>query len=164
MKKLNLTVLLAVLCTVFSAAALADETPSTNETPSTESRLLPPWTMRECAGAQYACYDLEGARALLVLEENARHWRIEAEDQHQLVIQLDELVLNLKQQIALKDEIIETQSGRVNELVTQVNTEIAEKNKWRAEAETTDVWPLVVGGSVGLIGVGLIIGAVAGAF
>lgn len=149
---MKLQIILSLL--LFASPALA-QTPEVS---------LPPWTMRTCGTEQYGCYDQDGTRALLVFEENARHWKAELDSEIELNVNLNALVLNLEAQLAGEREITQMQGTRIAELNTQLEEEITQKNKYRAEADTVSVWPWVIGGSVGLLGVGIAIGALAGAF
>lgn len=75
-----------------------------------------------------------------------------------LIGDLTDLRHNLEGQVASLNAVTEMRAIRLAELTEQLNTEIEEKNRWRAEAETPDVWPLLIGGVVALLGVGLAVG------
>lgn len=120
-----------------------------------DGRLLPQWTR---CHEDYACFTLEQTRELLLLEQRARRWHDELELRLELEARHEELLIGLRAQVVELETALDLRETRILELTESLNTALEEKNQWRAEAETPDVWPLVVGGSLALIAVGLGIG------
>lgn len=143
-------------------------TPDVDEAAELAERLLPQYTPCTVDGVRYACYTAEQQLQLNRLEEEARTWRRQLLLTEQLRIDQDQLIQNLTAQIAELNEIRTAHESRIEELVAQVLDEIEQKNTYRAEAESIDWWPLLVGGVVGLLGAGVAIGvgiaAATGAF
>jgi hypothetical protein len=143
-------------------------TPETDEATELAERLLPEY--RPCTEnrIRYACYTQEQQLQLNVLEENARTWRNQLLLTEQLRLDQAALVVNLAAQLVGSGEIVTAIRSRNVALTEQLMTEIEEKNRYRAEADSTDWWPLLVGGVVGLLGAGVAIGvaimAATGAF
>jgi len=149
---------------LWAAPALAQDdteptlTPETDEATELAERLLPEY--RPCTEnrIRYACYTQEQQLQLNVLEENARTWRRQLLLTEQLRIDQAALVANLTEQLSETREIVTAGTARNLALTEQLMTEIEEKNRYRAEADSTDWWPLLVGGVVGLLGAGVAIG------
>lgn len=120
--------------------------------------LLPQYTPCEVAGVRFACYTAEQQLQLNVLEESARTWRIRLRLVEQLRLDQAVLVENLTAQLEASQEIGELHLVRIEVLRTQLLEEIELKNRYRAEADSTDWWPLLVGGVLALISVGIGIG------
>lgn len=121
-----------------------------------EERLLPQWT--RCM-PDYACYGFEEAQELLLMEQEALMWRRELEESRQLLAIYNELTVNLELQVTSLLTALELRDRQNEEVTSQLNEEIAEKNRFRAEAETPTVWPLLVGGIIGVLGAAFGIGA-----
>lgn len=121
-------------------------------------RLLPQYVECNSGGTRYACYTLDQQIQLNLLEENTIHVRTQLTDvarQHQIVA---EIAHNLELQLAEFEGIDREQQRRISDLMRQLATEIEAKNQYRMEAESTDWWPLILGGVVGIVGVGLGVG------
>ena len=123
-------------------------------------RLLPEYTPCTDNGVRYACYTLEQQKALLALEINAQTW------QKQLHLTQDALTSRTQErnlvyeQLKLADANGVLAARRIDVLTTQLNNEITQKNSWRAKAEEPVIWPYLIGGVVGILGLGFGIGAV----
>lgn len=76
-----------------------------------------------------------------------------------LRLELDRLVINLQVQLDDYRRIDTVLTEQVAALTAQLEHEIDQKNQYRAQAESTDYWPYVVGGIVGVLGVGFGVGA-----
>ena len=139
MRRIGISLIALFLVSVVSISATAQET-------------FPPWTTRTCGGETYACYGFEEARTLRLFAENARHWQAELALQIDIVRELQMLNSNIHDQLILEQDAVALQKTRIDELITQLNKEIAEKNRWRADAEGFDLWPVVIGVGVGTLG------------
>lgn len=126
-------------------------------------RLLPEYRACIVDGVRYACYDEEGQLQLNTLEENARTWYTQWRINTRFRMALEAIVITRQAELTELHRVVQIQNARIEQLLTQVNEEIAAKNQYRAEAESTDVWPLIVGGAVALLGVGLATGVLVSA-
>jgi hypothetical protein len=149
---------------LWAAPALAQDdttptvTPETDEATELAERLLPEFRPCTVDGERFACYTAEQQLQLNVLEENARTWRNQLLITTQLHLDQAALVVNLTAQLSEEREIVTAERARNEALTAQLMEEIEEKNRYRAEADSTDWWPLLVGGVVGLLGAGVAIG------
>jgi hypothetical protein len=156
MRMLKYTVLLVGLllaAPVHAAPILAPPEEST-------VRLLPEYTPCSENGVRYACYSLEQQKMLLKLELDAQAWKTELRLTKDA---LGELVLErglVYEQLKLTEANMLLASKHIDELTTQLNSEIKQKNDWRSKAETPVIWPYLVGGIVGVLGLGFGLGAV----
>jgi hypothetical protein len=123
-------------------------------------RLLPVYSPCVVEGTRFACYTATQQLQLNLLEENARTWRNQLLLTEQLRLDQATLVQNLTTQLHESSEIITAERTRNEVLTAQLMTEIEEKNRYRAEADSVDWWPLLIGGVVGLLGAGVAIGVV----
>ncbi len=152
--------LLFVMC--LSYATVAHGAPEIVTPDEITVRLLPAYTPCSENGIRYACYSLEQQKMLLSLESDAQTW--------QTKLRLTETALTetLKErdlvyaQLKLTEANEDLSVKRIKVLTDQLNTDIKEKNDWRAKAESPVVWPYVIGGVVGLLGLGFGLGAVLG--
>jgi len=139
-------------------AAAPTITPNTDEAVELAERLLPEYQPCTVAGARFACYTAAQQLQLNRLEEQARTWRQQVLLTEQLRLDQSELIANLNEQLLSGREIISAERTRNDTLTTQLLSEIEEKNRYRADADSIDWWPLLVGGVVGLLGAGVAIG------
>lgn len=123
-----------------------------------ELRLLPEYTPCTYEGARYACYDFESQKKLNLLEKRALTWKIQRVSADKLVLVLSKRIDNLNQQLKATDEMIQIQSDYAQDNRAQLLKEIKLKNDWRAKAEKVNIWPWVIGGTLGLLGLGLGLG------
>lgn len=160
--------ILLILLWAWPAAAQPTITPDTDEAAELTERLLPLYLPCEVGDVRYACYTPEQQVQLNRLEEQARTWRRQLLLTEQLRIDQAALVINLTEQLSETNEIVTAERARNVALTEQLMTEIEEKNRYRAEADSIDWWPLLIGGVVGLLGAGVAIGvaiaAAAGSF
>jgi len=163
--------LLVGLLVLLPAAAAAQPAPSssttapapTTQTPTTldvpQLRLLPEYTPCTVAGVRYACFTADQVAMLNALEAHAHGLEQQLHVSEDLRLQLDQLVLNLHAQIADYVTLDTASTARIQELTTQLEHEIDQKNQYRAQAESTDYWPYIVGAAVGILGLGFGVGA-----
>jgi hypothetical protein len=124
-------------------------------------RLLPEYTPCSENGVRYACYSLEQQKELLKLELDLKNWQAQA---YYLTNAITERSTEFKLvyaqlQLTNANEVIAMR--RVDVLTQQLNEEIKAKNDWRAKAETPTIWPYLVGSVVGVLGLGVGLGALA---
>lgn len=162
MRSIVRTVSLAAAITLVSWAstvfAQPSITPDIDEAAELAERLLPEYLPCTVGDVRYACYTAEQQLQLNVLEENARTWRRQLLLTEQQRIDQVTLIQNITEQLVEMGEIVTVERARIVALTEQVLREIEEKNRYRAEADSTDWWPLLLGGVVGLLGAGIAIG------
>ncbi len=158
--------LLAALCLLLAPAVSAAQPTQPEAAPTTatvldtpELRLLPEYTPCVVAGVRFACFTAAQVSQLNALEALAQGYEIRLRISEDLRLQLDQLILNLQAQIVDLQSIDAANVARMAELTTQLEHEIEQKNQYRAQAESTDWWPYVVGGVIGVLGVGFGVGA-----
>lgn len=130
-------------------------TTSTGVAQEPTERRLPQWIR---CHEDYACFTLEQTQELLVLEQRLLQAEASYTLEHGLTLHLEELNTNLTTQSTELQAALDLRALRIQELTEQLFSEIAQKNEWRAKAETPTVWPLVVGGVLALLAVGLAAG------
>ena len=121
-------------------------------------RLLPEYLPCEFKGARYACYSLDQQKQLLLLEANAKAWQEQTvagslalrDRSAEITLLYEQLRLSLQNE-QLSKEFLAKQTKELNKA-------IKEKNDWRAEAETPVIWPYIVGGIIGVLGLGFGLG------
>lgn len=133
-------------------------TPAVDEVAELSERLLPEFMPCVVADVRYACYTAEQQVQLNRLEAQTRTWWRQASILEQLYLDQIEMVLNLNEQLIETRAIVTAERARNEVLTAQVMDEIAKKNQYRAEADSTDWWPLLVGGTLALLAAGVAIG------
>jgi len=156
--KLLKIILLGVIVNIGATRTSAQSLPVSppEELPVT---LLPTYTLQIHENTQYACYTHSQQRDLFILEQYAGHWFLQWKTTRQLVTDLTTLAQNRAEQISHLEIVLEMQRSRILEIGTQLEKEIEAKNQYRIEAEDTDIWPLLLGGVIGIVGAGIAIGA-----
>lgn len=124
-----------------------------------ELRLLPEYTPCVVNGERFACFTAAQVAMLNALEAHAHGLEQQLRLSDGLRLQLDQLVINLHAQIADYVTLDTAHTARIQELTTQLEHEIDQKNQYRAQAESTDYWPYIVGAAVGILGLGFGVGA-----
>jgi len=128
-------------------------------TDAVELRLLPEYTPCTVTGVRYACFTADQVAMLNALEVLAHGTQRQLRLSEDLRLELDRLVINLQVQLDDYRRIDTVLTEQVAALTAQLEHEIDQKNQYRAQAESTDYWPYVVGGIVGVLGVGFGVGA-----
>lgn len=156
--------LVILLALAYSNTAQADNMPTpapiaTALTAALTLRLLPEYLPCEFQGNRYACYSLDQQKQLLLLEANAKAWQQQAaagalalrDRSVEITLLYEQLRLSLSNE-QLSKEFLAKQTKELNKT-------IKEKNDWRAEAETPVIWPYIIGGVIGVLGLGFGVGA-----
>jgi hypothetical protein len=122
-------------------------------------RLLPEYLSCEYQGVRYACYSLEQQKTLMALEANARTCSEQMTSANTaLQLRTQELTLAAQQiDLVLRNEL--ASKIFIDKQTSELNKAIKEKNDWRAEAETPVIWPYIIGGVIGVLGLGFGVGA-----
>jgi len=142
---------LALVWLLVPATASAQEIPPL--------RLLPEYTPCVVNTVRYACYTAEQQAALNALEAQAQGWERQLRLSEGMRLQLDALVVNLQAQVTEYQALDRERAEHIANIQRQLEAAITEKNDWRARAESTDPWPIIIGAAVGVLGVGFGIGA-----
>ena len=116
-------------------------------------RLVPEWN--ECQ-PQTACFDMEGFRQLLLLEQELLSARTELQ---QLPVLRRQLSAVTEEREALSALLVLNEE-RLSELDTQLREAIEEKNRYRAEAEHRPLFGIVFGTVASAFAAGAIIALV----
>jgi parvulin-like peptidyl-prolyl isomerase len=151
--------LLGLALMLLPGIAAAQDTTVAVAAEAPQLRLLPEYTPCTVSGARYACFTADQVAQLNALEAQAQGWEHQLHLSETLRLQLDQLVINLQAQVALHQSIDDANEARIQELTTQLGHEIEQKNQYRAQAESTDYWPYIIGGAIGVLGVGFGVGA-----
>jgi hypothetical protein len=151
-----------LLCCFIPTIAAAENITTPVPSPLVESltlRLLPQYTPCEYNGARYACYSLEQQKTLMELEASAKTCTSQMTAANTaLQLRADSLQLLAKQiELVLANELASKKF--IEEQAKSLDKAIKEKNDWRAEAETPVIWPYVIGGVIGVLGLGFGVGA-----
>lgn len=168
MRPLSSLLLCLVLLSVTSIAKARDDgSPDTTIDEEQEQeelfdelpdRLLPEYFPCTVNGTRYACYNQDQQVQLNILEKKAKYWHSQWRLSEQLRLNLTELNVAIEEQLQLQREALSDYKERNDQLLRQLYEQIELKNKYRAEADSIDVWPLLIGGALGLLGVGLGVG------
>lgn len=151
--------LLTLIILLNTAVCYADGPIESSVSGILNERLLPEYLPCTYENQRYACYSLEQQRELLKLEVSAKTWFTEISVLKR-VIESKYLETRLTEaQLQLANENLTITTQLVDRQAKQLDQAIKEKNDWRAKAETPVIWPYVVGGVVGVLGVGFGIGA-----
>jgi hypothetical protein len=124
-----------------------------------ELRLLPEYTPCVVNNVRFACFTAPQVAMLNALEALAQGTQRQLRISEDLRLQLDQLVINLQAQLVDHETIDTANQARIAELTAQLEHEIEQKNQYRAQAESVDYWPYVIGGAIGILGVGFGVGA-----
>lgn len=161
------TLFLIFVILSFTTQCYAENAPTNMPKDSTDEsiaaflgqRLLPEYLPCTYNNERYACYNKDQQQELLKLEVNARTWGIQA-NSYKLALQSKYLEANLiNAQLTLITESLTVATQLVDRQAKELDQAIKEKNDWRAEAETPVIWPYIVGGIVGVLGLGFGLGA-----
>ena len=125
------------------------------------ARLLPEYTPCMYKDVRYACFDAPGMIALNTLEIQARYWHSQWEDYSSLLAVKDAELLKAQDQISLHYAMEREDQDQILVLNNRLSDEIEAKNNWRAKAENPPTWPLWVGGTVGVLGLGAFLSSLA---
>lgn len=94
-------------------------------------KVLPPWTMRKCPKNFFATYDVPGAKQLKLKDNDCHLWNTQQVELGKQVVAKSAIITTLK---AVNEEHKvehKLDEQRIQDLVGQVKTEIAEKNKYK---------------------------------
>jgi len=122
-------------------------------------RLLPEYLPCEFKGARYACYSLDQQKQLLLLEANAKAWQAQTVAGSLALRDRSAEVTLLYEQLRLSLQNEQLSKEFLAKQTKELNKAIKEKNDWRAEAETPVIWPYIVGGIIGVLGLGFGLGS-----
>jgi len=123
-------------------------------------KVLPPWTMRKCPKDFFATYDLPGAKALKLKDNDCELWRVRQIELTAKSAAQDAAIQTLKAVVAQDEAIRQANEKRIAELVTQVKTEIAEKNKYKYQPKHSWIY-ISIGAAVAAVGIAFGVGVLA---
>jgi hypothetical protein len=96
---------------------------------------------------------------LNVLEIQARYWHSQWEDYTSLLAVKDAELLKAQDQILLHYAMERQDQDQILVLNNRLTDETEAKNEWRSKAENPPRWPLWVGGTLGVLGIGAFLGS-----
>lgn len=123
------------------------------------ARLLPQYVPCTYKESRYACFDAAAMIELNTLELQARFWHKQWEDSVELLAIKDEELFTAQEQLMVQDSLSHQDQDQITVLNNQIMEEIEAKNKWREKAENPPTWPLWVGGTVAVLGLGAFLGS-----
>lgn len=94
-------------------------------------KVLPPWTMRKCPKSLFATYDAPNAKLLKLRDNDCHLWNTKQVELGRQVVAKDIIIGNLKKANDEHKAEHKLDEKRIQDLVGQVKTEIAEKNKYK---------------------------------
>lgn len=115
-------------------------------------KVLPPWTMRKCPLSFFATYAMAGAKELKKTDSACALWQTKAQLLEAQTTDFKSVVHDLKTIIVTHKDERKLDQQRIQDLTKQVNTEIAEKNKYKYKPDYKWLW-VAVGSAVALAGV-----------
>lgn len=139
-----------------AAVPIASEAPGL---PQIDGIRLPEYTPCSENNVRYACYSLEQQKQLLVLEANAHTWQAQLYLLNAALVNKTRELKLVTEQLKITEDSVTRSVQHVDTLTKQLNDAINDKNNWRAKAEAPVVWPYVIGGVIGILGLGFGLGA-----
>jgi len=124
-------------------------------------RLVPEYIACVYQNVRYACFDAAQMVELNTLEIQARYWHSQWEDYTSLLAVKEAELLKSQEQIAVHYSMERQDQDHIHGLNEQLTSEIEAKNEWRSKAENPPTWPLWVGGTVGVLGLGAFLSSLA---
>lgn len=92
------------------------------------------------------------------MEVRARYWHTQWERNATLAATHELTIKNLDAQIQLHLDMQRQDQDHINVLNERLSSEIEAKNEWRMKAEDPPLWPLWLGGTAAMLGIGAFIG------
>lgn len=123
------------------------------------TRLVPEYTACVYKDVRYACFDAPAMIQLNTLEIQARYWHSQWEDYTSLLAVKDAELLKAQDQITLHYAMERQDQDQITVLNNRLTDEIEAKNEWRSKAENPPTWPLWVGGTLSVLGLGAFLGS-----
>lgn len=154
-KKLSSLALITITFLISIPAAFAD---SFEEVPQ-----LPGYMPCQVKGIDYACYDLEGEKALLELEALAQKLQNQSDLDAAMIVKYQELIREKDKQLELEINLNKQIVQAYTEQTEQLKKEIAEKNKFKYSPKIdlgSNNLPWIITGTVGLLAGGFVLGMV----
>lgn len=148
----------AVIILFVTCAAKADEDYFYTTKPL-PGRLVPMYLPCTYQGIQYACFDKDQTQTLFKLELQARYWHEQMQIKTHLLILKDEALDNTMQRITLLTDGHKESEAYIAQLNHDLINEVEAKNKWRAKAENPPMWPVWLGGTCAVLGLGAFLGS-----
>ena len=143
---------------VTSSAQAQDNTKLFQLTPLPD-RLVPEYVACVYKDVRYACFDAAQMVQLNTLEVQARYWHSQWEDYTNLVAVKEAELHVIHEQIQVHLDLERQDQDHITGLNEQLTSEIEAKNEWRSKAENPPTWPLWVGGTFGVLGLGAFLGS-----
>ena len=123
------------------------------------ARLIPEYVPCIYKDVRYACFDAASMVELNMLEVKARYWHSQWEDYTSLLAVKEAELGKSQQQIVIHLAMERQDQDQIHGLNEQLTAEIEAKNEWRSKAENPPTWPLWVGGTFGVLGIGAFLGS-----
>lgn len=120
-------------------------------------RIIPPWTMRLCPTVLHATYDQQGAIELKKRDNDCAFWRDADPLLRKQIEAYKKITDNYKSVVGDLKTMQQKDQQRMDELMKQLKTEIAEKNQYKYKTSYSWLWGLV-GGGVALVATGVAVG------
>jgi hypothetical protein len=150
----------ALLVLLATSSAQAQEHAKLFQLRPLPTRLIPEYIACVYKDVRYACFDAAQTVELNVLEIQARYWHSQWEDYTSLLAVKEAELLKSQDQISLHYSMERQDQDQILVLNNRLTEEIEAKNMWRAKAESPPTWPLWVGGTFGLLGLGAFLGSI----
>lgn len=158
-RRVQQKVALLVLLATSSAQAQAQDNTKLFQLKPLPARLVPEYVACVYKDVRYACFDAPQMVELNTLEIQARYWHSQWEDYTSLLAVKDAELLKAQDQITLHYAMERQDQDQIQGLNEQLTAEIEAKNEWRSKAENPPTWPLWVGGTFGVLGLGAFLGS-----
>lgn len=149
----------ALLVLLATSSAQAQDASKIFQLRPLPARLVPEYVACVYKDVRYACFGAAEMVELNVLEIQARYWHSQWEDYTSLLAVKDAELLKAQDQISLHYAMERQDQDQILVLNNQLSDEIEAKNEWRSKAENPPTWPLWVGGTVGVLGLGAFLGS-----
>lgn len=159
--KYGKAVVVFTLLVAYPIITYADAQPNgvTLATEELPARLLPEYLPCTYEKTRYACFDFEQMLQLNMLEVRARYWHDQLNLAKGLLENQANINLRLQDQIRLHLDSERQDQDQILVLNNKLSDAREDRDKWKEKAEDPPVWPVWLGATAALLGIGAFIGA-----
>lgn len=151
----------ALLVLLATSSAQAQDNTKLFQLKPLPARLVPEYVACVYKDVRYACFDAPQMVELNTLEIQARYWHNQWERYTSLLATKEAELLKVQEQVQVHLDLERQDQDHIHGLNEQLTAEIEAKNEWRSKAENPPTWPLWVGGTVGVLGLGAFLSSLA---